>query len=159
MMMPEALAASAMGAAGGPAVVFPSVNITMTLALDEAGSNSPTALVKASAWLVGPPAVRASTAASRSATEVISWVSAVAVPAKLTMPMRLPEPMIPSAVPSVASSMISMKVFAPTFRSARGWPAMLPERSSTSTMSVGLVEMSGAADRARVTFKVPPQSI
>ena len=36
---------------------------------------------------------------------------------------------------------------------------MLPERSSTSAMSVGLVMISGAAVRARVTRKDPSQSI
>ena len=93
---------------------------------------------KASAWLVFPPAVRASTASFRSATEVMSWVSAVADPAKLTMPMRLPEPICPSAAPSVASSMMSMKVSAPAFMLARGGPVMLPDRSRTRTMSVGI---------------------
>ena len=152
MMIPWALAASATGAGGGPAVVFPSVNMTMTLALLEAGSNRPAAVEKASAWLVFPPAVRASTASFRSATEVMSWVSAVADPAKLTMPMRLPEPICPSAAPSVASSMMSMKVSAPAFMLARGRPVMLPDRSRTRTMSVGLDMMSGAAVRARVTL-------
>ena len=42
---------------------------------------------------------------------------------------------------------------------ASGVPVMLPERSSTSAMSVGLVMISGAAVRARVTRKDPSQSI
>ena len=113
MMIPEALAAAAMGAGGGPAVVLPSVNMTMTLALVEAASNSWIAWVKASAWLVEPPAERLSTASLRVATEVISCVLAVAVSAKLTIPMWLPEPMFPSFTPSVASSMMSIKVLAP----------------------------------------------
>ena len=102
MMMPCARAAAATGLGSGPAVVWPSVNITMTFALDEAGSNSAVACSNASAWLVFPPAVSASMAVSRSATEVISCVSCVAVAAKLTMPMRLPEPISPSCALSVA---------------------------------------------------------
>lgn len=73
-----------------------------------------------------PPAVNPFTAAFSVATEVISWVSAVAVSEKLTTPMWLPEPMFPSLAPSVASSMISMKVSAPGFhvgqRAARHTP-------------------------------------
>jgi len=45
---------------------------------------------------VEPPALRLSTAASSAATEVMSCVFAVADAAKLTMPMRLPEPIVPS---------------------------------------------------------------
>ena len=56
MTIPAALAAAATGAGGAPAVVFPSVNMTITFAFVEAGSNSSIALVKASAWLVEPPA-------------------------------------------------------------------------------------------------------
>lgn len=40
MIIPWARAAAATGAGGAPAVVLPSVNITMTFALLEAGSNS-----------------------------------------------------------------------------------------------------------------------
>ena len=50
------------GAGGAPAVVFPSVNMTMTLSLLELGSKRAMALEKASAWLVLPPAERESTA-------------------------------------------------------------------------------------------------
>ena len=49
MIMPCALAEAATGAGGAPVVVFPSVNMTMTLALLELGSNSAMALVNASA--------------------------------------------------------------------------------------------------------------
>ena len=44
-----ALAAAATGAGGGPMVVLPSVNITMTLALPEGGLNSSVAVANASA--------------------------------------------------------------------------------------------------------------
>ena len=159
MMIPAARAAAATGLGGGPAVVFPSVNMTMTLAFVEAGSNSWIAFSKASAWFVDPPAERLSTAVFKSATEVISCVSAVAVFAKLTIPIRLPDPICPSWALSVASSIISINVFAPAFILARGDPAMLPERSSTRAMSVGFEEISGAAERARVTFSIPWQSI
>ena len=47
--------------------------------------------------------------------------------------------------------MISMKAFAPSFRLASAEPAMLPERSSTSTISVGLAMISGAAVSDSVT--------
>lgn len=63
------------GLGSGPAVVFPSVNMTMTLAFVEFGSNSAVAFAKASAWFVKPPAARLSTAAFSSSTEVMSWVS------------------------------------------------------------------------------------
>lgn len=82
-------------------MVLPSVNITMTFALLELGSKSPTALSKASAWLVLPPATRASTAFFRASTEVIIWVFCMAVLAKLTMPMWLPEPISPEGWPPV----------------------------------------------------------
>ena len=159
MTTPEALAAAATGAGGGPAVVFPSVNMTMTFALEEAGSKSWTASAKASAWLVEPPAVSPSTADFRSSTEVIICVSAAAVLAKLTMAIRLPEPIFPSWELSVASSIMSIKVFAPIFMFSRGTPAILPERSRTRAISVGLDAMSGAAARARVTVRVPSQLI
>ena len=90
MTIPAARAAAATGAGGAPEVVFPSVNITMTLAFEDMGSNRPAATVKASAWLVEPPALSAFTAAFKSATEVISCVSAVAVSEKLTIPIWLP---------------------------------------------------------------------
>ena len=145
MITPAALAAAAMGLGSGPTVVSPSVNITITRALVEGAASSSDALVKASAWLVLPPAVSASTAAFRSATEVISWVSCVAVLAKLTTAMRLPEPIWPSCVPSVASSIMSINAFAPFFRFASALPAILPDRSRISTMSVGFDTISGAA--------------
>ena len=75
------------------------------------------------------------------------------------MPIRLPEPIWPSWVLSVASSMMSIKVFAPSFMLASGTPSMLPERSSTNTMSVGLETISGAAVNASVTRKEPSQGI
>ena len=131
----------------------------MTLALLELGSNSEIAFVKASAWLVLPPADRASTAFFSVATEVISWVSCTAVLEKLTMPMRLPEPISPDAWPPVDSEMISINVLAPVFMLASGSPVMLPDRSSTRAMSVGLVTISGAAVSARVTFRDPSQSM
>lgn len=158
MIIPEALAASAIGVGGAPTVVFPSVNITITLAFDDVGSNSCTALVKASAWLVSPPAEMPSTAALSVATEVISCASTLALLAKLTMPMRLPEPIFQSEL-SVDSSIISMNVFAPAFIFASGAPVMLPERSKTSTISVGFETISGVAVSASVTFNVPSQSI
>ena len=49
MMMPCARAAAATGAGGAPVVVLPSVNITITLALPDMGSNSCMAFSKASA--------------------------------------------------------------------------------------------------------------
>ena len=98
-------------------------------------------------------------AARRACTEVISGASAVAVEAKLTIPMRLPPPIWPSCTPSVASSRMSTKVLAAFLRLSRGLPAMLPERSRSSTTSMGLETRSGSAVRARVTWKVPPQRI
>ena len=53
-------------------MVFPSVNMTMTLALAAEGSSSSMAFSKAAAWLVLPPAFRASTAFFKASTEVIS---------------------------------------------------------------------------------------
>lgn len=55
---------------------------------------------------------------------------------------RDPEPICPSCVPSVASSIISINGLAPFFRFARAQPAMLPERSKISTISVGLDTIS-----------------
>ena len=55
--------------------------------------------------------------------------------------------------------MMSMKVFAPVFMLVSGVPVILPERSSTSAMSVGVEIISGAAVRASVTFREPSQSI
>ena len=92
MVIPRARAAAAIGAGGTPVVVFPSVNMTITLWLVEAASNSSIALVNASPWLVLPPAVNELTAFFSVATEVISCVSAVAVLEKLTIPIWLPEP-------------------------------------------------------------------
>lgn len=89
---PPRTAAAAIGAGGTPVVVFPSVNMTITLWLVEAASNSSIALVNASPWLVLPPAVNELTAFFSVATEVISCVSAVAVLEKLTIPIWLPEP-------------------------------------------------------------------
>ena len=89
----------------------------------------------------------------------MSCVLSVAVSEKLTIPMELPFPIVPSWEPSVAWSMMSIKALAPSFMFSSGLPAMLPERSSTSTISVGLDEISGEAESARVTFSVPSQSI
>ena len=139
-------------------MVTPSVNMTITFALVLAGSNSASALVNASAWLVEPPALNASTAALRSATEVINPVSCTAVSAKLTIPIRLPLPICPSCAPSVASSMMSMNTLAASFRLGR-LCAILPERSRISTISVGFVVMSGAAVSASVTLNVLPQGM
>ena len=158
MTTPFSFANVVMGTAEPPAVLCPSVNMTMTLAFDDIGSNSPAAVAKASAWLVDPPAVSAFTAAFRSATEVISCVSAVALSAKLTMAIRLPDPIVPSCVLSVASSMMSIKVSAPDFIFASGLPAMLPERSSTRTISTGLLVISGAAASERIIWKRPSQA-
>ena len=55
--------------------------------------------------------------------------------------------------------MISMNVSAPAFILVSGVPVILPERSSTSAISVGLVTISGAAVSARVTRRVPSHSI
>ena len=119
-------------------VVLPSVNMTMTLAFPELVSKRARAWLKASAWLVFPPAVSPSTAVFRSSTDVIIWVFCTAVLAKLTMPMRLPEPISPSGCPPVDCEMMSMKVLAPVFMLASGVPAILPERSRIRAMSVGL---------------------
>ena len=159
MMVPAARAAAAIGPGAGPEVVTPSVNMTMTRALDEVFSKSPCALAKASPWFVPPPAVRPFIALLRSATEVSSGDTTVAVASKLTMPMRLPEPISPEPEPPVDSEMMSINVFAPSFMSASGAPLMLPEQSSASTMSVGLVTISGAAVRARVILNEPSQHI
>ena len=51
------------------------------------------------------------------------------------------------------------KGFAPAFIFARGLTVMLPERSNTKTISVGFEVISGEAERARVTFSVPSQSM
>ena len=59
----------------------------------------------------------------------------------------------------MASEMMSINVLAPVFILASGVPVILPERSSTRVMSVGLVIISGAAVRASVTFSEPSQSI
>ena len=133
--------------------------MTMTLSLLELGSKRAMALEKASAWLVLPPAERESTAFFKVDTEVISWVFCWAVSAKLTMPMWLPEPISPEDWPPVDWEMMSMKVFAPVFMLVSGVPVILPERSSTSAMSVGVEIISGAAVRASVTFREPSQSI
>ena len=95
-MIPESRIVSATGAGGIPEVVFPSVNMTMTFSLEEEGSKRDAAVENASAWLVDPPAESAATAAFKSATEVISCVSADALPEKLTIPIWLPEPICPS---------------------------------------------------------------
>ena len=78
MMIPDALAAAATGDGGMPDVVFPSVNITITLAFVEDGSKDCIALEKASAWLVVPEAVKLSMAALSEATEVVSGEFTVA---------------------------------------------------------------------------------
>ena len=109
--------------------------------------------------MVLPSATRASTAFLSASTEVMSCVLSIAVSAKLTMPIRLPEPICPLAVPPVDSAMMSIKVLAPVFMLESGVPVMLPERSSTRTISVGLVIISGAAVSASVTRSDPSQSI
>ena len=124
-------------------MVLPSVKRIITLALVSPAGNRASALVKASVWLVEPPAWRPLTAVFRSATEVMSWVSWVAVVPKLTTPMRLPPPIWPVAVPPVVWAIRSMKVFAPSFRLAKGVPVILRERSKISTISVGLSISSG----------------
>ena len=116
-------------------MVLPSVNRTITLAFADWGSKSCIAAEKAAAWLVEPEASSASAASLRAATEVISCVSAVAAWLKLTMPIRLPEPM------------------------ASGAPPRLSDRSRVRTMSVGLLTISGEAESARVTCSVPSQSM
>ena len=68
----DTIISSAIGAGGIPAVVFPSVNMTITLALEEDGSNKDIAVEKASAWLVAPPAESELTADFKSETDVIS---------------------------------------------------------------------------------------
>ena len=55
--------------------------------------------------------------------------------------------------------MMSINLFAPLLRLARGFPTMLPERSRISTMSAGLLVMSGSAVSDSLTSKVPPQSM
>ena len=140
-------------------MVFPSVNMTITFALPELGENRAVAWAKASAWLVLPPADKASTASFSVSTEVIIWVSWVAVSAKLTIPMRLPAPISPVGWPPVDWAMISINVFAPAFILTSGVPAILPERSRTRAISTGLDMISGAAVSASVTFKEPSQSI
>ena len=116
-------------------MVLPSVNRTITLAFADWGSKSCIAAEKAAAWLVEPEASSASAASLRAATEVTSCVSAVAAWLKLTMPIRLPEPM------------------------ASGAPPRLSDRSRVRTMSVGLLTISGEAESARVTCSVPSQSM
>ncbi len=59
------------------------------------------------------------------------------------MPIRLPEPICPSGVPSVASSIISINLLAPLFKLSSGLPAMLPDLSRIRTISVGEVVISG----------------
>ena len=49
--------------------------------------------------------------------------------------------------------------FAPSFILASGSPAILPERSSIRTMSVGLDTISGAAVSDSKILKEPPHSI
>lgn len=156
-MAPACLAAAATGAGGGPAVVLPSVNMTMIWPLEEDGSKSEAAVEKAAAWLVVPPADSPWTAAFRSETEVIRLVSAVAELEKLVMAIRLPEPM--PAPPPVDWAMMSMKVSAPSFMLASGTPAILPDRSSTSTISTGFSTILGAAERPNCTPSWPPQRI
>ena len=66
---------------------------------------------------------------------------------------------LPSPEPSVASSIISINFLAPFLRLASGLPAILPERSRISTISVGLDTISGYAVRDSFTLKEPPQPI
>ena len=88
-------------------------------------------------------------------TDVVSGDSSVAVDEKPTIPIALPEPIVPSFVPSVDSSMMSMNALAPAFRLSKGTPAILPDLSSISTMSVGELTMSGDALSASITLKLP----
>ena len=90
-----------------------------------------------------------------SSTEVIKDVSWVAVSAKLTTPMRLPLPISPEDAPPVASAMMSTNASAPFFILVNASPVILPERSSTRTMSVGFVIISGDAVSDNVTSTVP----
>ena len=55
-----------------------------------------------------------------------------------------------------ARRLFSVAVF---FRQPYGAPVMLPERSSTSTISVGFSTISGEAESASVIFTLPPQFI
>lgn len=139
-------------------MVLPSVNRTITLAFVDWGSKSCIAAEKAAAWLVEPEASSASTASLSAATEGISCVSAVAVWLKLTMPIRLPEPMA-SGAPPVDSDRMSIKVLAPALTLSIGAPSRLSDRSRVRTMSVGLLTISGEAESARVTCSVPSQSM
>ena len=78
MIVPAARAAAAIGAGAGPEVVTPSVNMTITRALDEPGSNSACAFLNASPWFVPPPASIASTASFSCETEWFSLRDACA---------------------------------------------------------------------------------
>ena len=95
-----------------PAVVRPSVNITITFALPFACElRRAAAFSKASAWFCGPPAVSALTAFFKSTADVIRPVFCTAESAKLTIPIRLPFSI--SFVPPVAFTIMSIKAFAP----------------------------------------------
>ena len=52
-----------------------------------------------------------------------------------------------------------MNFFAPFFKFASGLPDMLPERSKTRMISVGLVKIFGSAVKESLTLNVPPQSM
>ena len=55
--------------------------------------------------------------------------------------------------------MMSMNVLTLAFMAAKGSPSMLPEQSSTMTMSAGLETMSGPAERERISSTSPPQEM
>ncbi len=107
----------------------------------------------AAPWFVPPPATRALTAAFAAAAFAVRPAPTVAVLAKLTTPTRLPFAITPLSAPSVSSSSLSMRPFAAAFRSTSLAPAMLPERSSTSTTSCGVpwIELSPTSLTVTVT--------
>lgn len=82
----------------------------------------------------------------------------LAVPAKLTMPIRLPLASLPMR-PPVRFMTMSINSLAPAFKCIIGVPVMLPERSKTSAISTGLLTTSGCAVTLSVTFRMPSQSI
>ena len=158
MITPDALAAAATGAAGGPTVVFPSVNITITFAFADVGSNN---------WVLGKSVRMVGGAARRQAVyrtfECVYGGDQLCVSRGCIGKADNPDPAAGTdiAVRRVVGRFINdiNKGFCPSFHVGKWLPAILPERSSTRTTSAGLEEMSGAADRARVTFSEPLQSI
>ncbi len=124
-------------------VVLPSVNRTMIFCALEAGSNSSPALVNASAWLVEPAAVRLLTAAFKAATDVISWVSCVAVLAKLTTAIRLPPPIWPSWLATGGLCKDVNEGIRTGLHAGQRNASHALDRSSTRTISAGFSIMSG----------------